>query len=295
MSLFKKQGGSFAGKLTSLTFESKDWDGNDGKKGYSTITAKLEIEKDGADEAIEQYLPAGFFYPNDGQTISEDGETLEGGAQVGEDSEFARFVASAVEKGAVSETDLLDEDGNGTNFSALVGNRYEFGREINKDRQMAAGKKKLGKKAATSTDDEIMKAGRQQDKKDKTKFYNHTFLVVSSVLGAAKAEKAVDKGTKAVSTKSTKTTNGSGKKSKDAEQDFDAADALLVDLLADAKKPVKKSGLSSLVVRHALAEDMADDTRDGFRKLFGDDEYLGRENGWSFDSKSKDKMVSLEA
>ena len=91
MALFKKQGGSFAGKLTALTFESKDWESEKGKP-YSTLTAKLVIEKDGADDSIEQYLPAGFFYPNDGQTISDDEETLEGGAAVGDSSEFAKFV-----------------------------------------------------------------------------------------------------------------------------------------------------------------------------------------------------------
>lgn len=280
MSLFKKQSGGFTAKLAALTFEVTEW--KEAAKPYATFTAKLVWEKDGAEDQTESYLNCGFIYPKDGQGVSDDGETLEGGAQVAENSEFARFVGSAVEKG-IAESELLDDDGNGTNFSALVGYRYEIGREINVERQMAAGKKKLGKKAATSTDDEIMKAGRQQDKKDKTKFYNHTFLVVSSVLG--KDEGAAAKGGKA---------NGAAKSKKDEEQDFEAADALLVDLLANAKgKPINKASVSSLIVRKALEDDMDNDTRDSLRKLLSSDEYLKRENGWTFGADEKNQPIAL--
>lgn len=290
MSLFKKQAGGFTGKLNSLKFESKDWKSDNGKK-YSTLTAALEIEKDGADEAIQQFLPAGFFYPKDGQSISEDGETLEGGAAVGEDSEFARLVQSAIEKGIDADT-LLDSDGNGTNFSALVGYRYEFGRQINVEKQMASGRKKLGKKAAaTATDEEIMKAGRQQDKKDKTKFYNHNFLVVANVFD--KAEEKPTKGKGKTSAKADEKPAKKGKKA-DAEPDYDAADALLIDLLASAKgNSINKGSLSSVIVRKALEDDMEDEERDAFRELLSSDEFLEREAGWTFDADDKKQPIAL--
>lgn len=287
MGLFKKQSGGFAGKLTALTFESKEWKSDTTGKGYSTLTAKLVIEKDGADDSIEQYLPAGFFYPKDGQSISDDGETLEGGAGVGENSEFARFVQSAVEKG-IAEEDILDDDGNGTNFAALVGYRYEFGREINTERQLAAGAKKLGKvKAKTATDEELMKAGRQQDKKDKSKFYNHSFLVVTDVFAkdeeAPKAKGAASKGKAAPVAKSKKTAEP---EEDEAEPDYADADAVLLDLLAEAKNnTIAQASLSSLVVRKAAADDLEPAVRDALRKTLSDDDYLSRAEGWTFDGK----------
>lgn len=293
MGLFKKQSGGFTGNLDALTFESKEW--KDGAKPYHTITMKLVISKDGADAPIEQYLPAGFFYPKDGQSISDDGETLENGAQVGENTEAARFIASAVTAGAVSESDLLDDNGNGTNFSALVGKRYDIGREINEERQLAAGAKKLGKlKAASASKEELMKAGRQQDKKDKTKFYNHSFLVIQGVLGdAAVAPAPVNVKVKEIPksaapvAKSAKggKANGAIKTAPDASE---LAVTILVDFLADAKdNTLKTSALSSLVVRKAVEDDMDNDTRDAIRTLFKDAEFLGREEGWSFNADAK--------
>lgn len=291
MSLFKKQSGGFTGALTSLTFESKEW--KDGKKPYHTITAKLVFDKDGADKPIEQYLPAGFFYPKDGQAISDDSETLEGGAQVGENTEFARFVQSAVDKGAVTEDELLDEDGNGTNFAALVNKRYEIGREINVERQMAAGRKKLGVKAKTASDEDIMKAGRQQDKNDKSKYYNLTFLVVVSLLGEAEPVEQ-PKGKKAAAPKASAAKGGKANGRAKSEEDYTEADALLTDLLADAKgNTIPRSGLSSAIVRKALENDMDNDTRDAFRKLLADPAFLARQNGWTFDADDKKQPVSL--
>lgn len=286
MGLFKKAGGSFAGTLTELTFDVKEW--KDGKKPYHTISAKLVIEKDGAEGPTEQYLPAGFIYPKDGQGVSDDGTVLEGGAQVAEDSEFARFVQSAIDKG-IPEADLLDDEGNGTNFQALVGNRYEFGREMNKEKQLASGRKKLGVKAKTASEEEILKAGRQQDKKDKTKFYNHSFLVVSSVLGVAEEAAPATKKTAAPKSAAAKggKANGAAKSKKDVEADYTEADSVLTDLLADAKNnTIAKTSISSLIVRKALADDMDNDTRDNLRKLIGSDDFLKREAGWSFDGKN---------
>lgn len=304
MGMFKRKGGGgylngVNGVIKSVTFDSKEF--GEGDAAYHALSAEVKILQDGAEDEISQFLSAGFLHPDDGEAISDDGETLEGGAGVSEDSEFARLVKSAVEQG-VPEADFPEENGVCTNYSALTNWRFTFAKEPNVEKQMAKGRKKLGikkqgfagKGGKTFTEEEIMLAGRRQDPNDKTKFYNEDRLIIGAVLGAAdeaeqpkgkakaKAEKTADKPAKATK----------GKKAEDV--DYDAADALLIDILANAKNnTVPKSGLSSAVVRKAVEDDMDNDTRDGFRKLFADDEYLAREAGWTFDADDKTKPVAL--
>lgn len=305
MGLFKRASATFGGMLDAIVFEQTDW--KDGKKPYSTISAKLTISKDGADDAIEQFLEAGFIYPDRGQSISADGTTLEGGAGVGENTEFARFVQLAVEKG-FDAADLLDADGNGTNFSAMTEKRYEFGRAINTERQMASGRRKLGIKDAKGfggklgkvyTEAEVMEAGRKQDKKDKSVFYNQTYLIVESLLGGDVSVGAIKPMAPAKTVKTTTTVAAKGKpngKAIEVEPDYETADALLVDALGNAKtNTLKKASLSSVVVKWAVENDKSNEERDAIRSLFADDVYLGRENGWKFDSDGKDKPVSIGA
>jgi len=300
MGLFRKSGGGFLngvnGVIQSITFDSKEW--GEGEDAYTTLSACVKVLQDGAEDAVEQYLPAGFLYED--MSISADGKTIEGGndgAVIQEGSEFAKFVQSAIETGGIGES-AFDE--NGRNFEALEGLRVTFGKVLNKERQMAAGRKKLGKaKAAAASEDEIMKAGRRQDKNDKTKFYNHDQLVVSAVLGRedvkpAKGAKA-KAGAKAAAPKSTAAKGGKANgAAKTVEEDYTAADALLVDLLADAKgNTINKASISSLIVRKALADDMDNETRDGFRKLLASDEYLAREAGWTFAASEKNQPIAL--
>ena len=319
MGLFKKQGGqTFAGSLLAVTFERTDWNNTPaakkaGSKPYSTISAKLTIDKDGAEKPIEQFLEAGFLYPDRGQGISEDGSTLEGGAGVGEGTEFALFVQSAIDQG-FDEALLVDEAGNGTNFSALAGegNRYEFGRAINEPRQMASGAKALGIKDTKTTDGngnyvgkagktytkaEVMTAGKKQDKNDKSVFYNQTYIVVEAILGAAAAEAPAAKAAPAPAKTTAKTVAAKGRtngKAVEVEVDYETADALLIDALGNAKNgSLKKASLSSVVVKWAVENDKSNEERDAIRALFSDDAYLGRANGWKFDGDAKDKPVSL--
>lgn len=293
-----KQSGGFAGKLESITFESKEW--KDGKKPYHTLTMVLDIDQDGREDTLKQYLPAGFFYPNDGQSISEDGTTLEGGAAIGKDTEAFRFIQSAVDAGIVSEEEL----GDGSNFEMLTGRRYDYGREINKPRQMAAGRKALKIKDSngfvgggkTYTEDDIMKAGRQQDKNDKSKSYNHTFLVIMGALGAAAEAAPAPKAAKNAEKKAPASKDAKGGKANGAAKGKEAkgpsaeelATSMLVDFLADAKNnELKVSALSSLVVRKAVEDDIDNETRDAIRILLKDADFLGKEEGWSFDADAK--------
>lgn len=293
MSLFRKAGGGFLngvnGVIESYKLDSKEW--GEGDDAYTTLSVELLVKQDGAEEAVQQFLSAGFLY--EGQTVSDDGLSIEvaddaqGGPFVREDSEFGKLLASIIEHGVAEE----DFPADGSNFEAIVGLRYTFAKVLNKDRQMAAGKKKLGKaKAAAASEEEIMKAGRRQDKTDKTKFYNHDMLLVSAVLGKGE-EKPAKGGKKAATPVATK---AKGKKAADTEEDFEAADALLIDLLASAKGGViNKGSISSLIVRKALEDDMDNDARDGFRKLLANDEYLARQAGWTYDSEDKKQPITL--
>lgn len=294
MSLFKKAGGGFLngvnGIIESYKLEEKEW--GEGDDAYRTLTVQLLVKQDGAEEAVQQFLPAGFLY--EGQTVSDDQQSIEvaddaqGGPFVREDSEFGRFLASAIANGIPE--DAFPEDG--SNFEAMVGYRVTFIKELNKQRQMAAGKKKLGKaKAAAASEEDIMKAGRRQDKSDKTKFYNHDMLLVSAVLGKGE-EKAAAKGAKATTKAAAKPATASKKAPKDAEEDFEAADALLLELLAVAKdKTINRGTLNSLIIRKSLEDDMEDGVRDGFRKQLVNEDYLKRENGWTYDSEDKKQPI----
>lgn len=312
MSLFKKPSATFSGMLDAVVFEVTNWPASGAKKAYSTLSAKLTISKDGAEEPIDQFLEAGFIYPERGQAVSEDGATLEGGAGVGEGTEFARFVQSAIDKG-FDQNLLLDESGNGTSFSALAENRYEFARAINEPKQLASGAKKLGikdlkavaadgsytgKLGKTYTKAEVMEAGKRPDKNDKTKPpYNQTFLVIEDLLGepvkAAPAKKAAAAKPAAAKTVVAKGGKPNGK-AVEVEADYETADALLIDAVAAAKnKTLKKASLSSVVVKWTVENDQPDEVRDAIRALFADDSYLARQNGWKFDGEAKDKPVSI--
>lgn len=293
---FKKAGGGFlngeTAKIVGYGWDTKEW--GEGEKAYSSLTLRLDIQQDGADEPVKQFLPAGFAY--EGMTISDDELTVEGGddpesAIVGEKSEAGRFLQTLVENG-FPEDDIPD---NCRNLEALLDWRVTFGKELNKERQMAAGKKKLGKaKAASASEEDIMKAGRRQDKNDKTKFYNHDQLVVTAVVGKDEGGKK-GKAAAGKKTESAKSAKGSSKK-KDADEevDYTRADEVLLELLADAKGGViNKSSISSLVVRKALADDMETEERDSLRKLLSDTDYLKRKEGWTFDADDKKQPITL--
>lgn len=298
MPMFRKSGGSFKGRITEVTFDTKEWESAAGK-AYHTFSAKVVIDKDGADEPVEQYLAAGFAYPDDGQTVSDDGTTLEGGLLVDESSEFAGLVQSAVENG-VPEADLMDEDGNATNFSALTRYRYEFGRVLDRERQLASGRKKLkiedpdgfvAKGGKTYTEADIMKAGQRKSKSD-GKMYNQMRLVITAVIGQVetKMTKSASKNTaKATTTKAT--TKSKAPEVADDDIPFELVDALLTSMLELVKgddKVLKTAQLKSVVVRMAAAERLPEGLdRDVALSVIDTPDFLSRNTNWEYDAKAK--------
>jgi hypothetical protein len=181
----------------------------------------------------------------------------------------------------------------------MLGWRVQFGKALDKDRQIAAGKKALGVKARTATEEEILAAGKKVDKNDKSKSYNHTYLVVTDVFGqealpkAAKGNGKAAKGIAAAAKAAPKASKAPKPKTDDGEQQ--ASEILLV-ILKDAKdNTVLKSQLSGKVVAYCFDNDIADADRERLRKTIYNDDFLGQQQGWTFDQKDRKQPVSLAA
>jgi hypothetical protein len=303
MGMFRKEGGGFlngeTATIVGYKIEAKEW--NEGPKPYSNISVELMVKRDEAEEPVPQYLGAGFIYPDRGEGVSDDGQSLTGGAAIGAKSEFGRFLQTLVEARAEFEQEFADEDGNATNFAAMNNYRVTFGKEQDVERQMASGRKKLGitkkgssvgKGGKSYTDEEIMVAGKRPDKNDKTKSYNQDRLIVTAVIGpAATAAAGKAKAAPKAAPVSTAAKGGKSNGAAKGADDYKAADKLLLGFLTEAKEnriPVKS--INSLIVKKSLEDDMSNEDRDAFRTLLADATYLKRENGWAFDG----KVISIE-
>lgn len=303
LSLFRKPGGGFlngvCGVITGIKFESKEWEQDD-KDSYHTLTMGVTIRPDGADEDVQQFLRAGFFYP-DTQGISDDGSTLTDAdgndldrPAIDENSEAGKFIASALEAGVIEESDCGE---NGSNFDALVGKRVEFEKRLDKETQIQIGRRALDKKkkgsGKTASEEEALLAGRRQDKKDKKKFYNVDYLAIRKALGEAEVAKSSKSGksSKGGDKKEVKAEKSS-KKSKGDDREAEAV-KLLVELLGDAKNnTLLRSQLSAKVTAYCMDNDVEDDVRDELRKIIYDEKFLKSEQGWSYDPSGK-QPVSL--
>jgi hypothetical protein len=306
--------GGFTGTVNSIEFEIKTWKST--KKGaknptYNTVSAKLMVTKDGADNPIEQYLQAGFAY---------EGQKAKGAVlteQIDGDSDFAKFVDSIEAAGgddimtALADAEFLD-------FSAIEGNRFEFKFAQNVERQMASGRKKLGiakpdgfvgKDGTVYTEAEVMEAGKRIDRKDKKKSYNQNYLTVVRVLAAAEetdgGDDDDDDDDAPEPPKAKKATNGSGKKvaaaepddEDDEDEDEDTDDGVddksaakfLKTLLKEEDGEISRKDITLLVARRL--KDRAQ--RDAMVKKLYSTAFLKSEAGWEFNESSKAQTITL--
>lgn len=315
MGLFKSGGGGYLNGVTGVIayafqpakeFESK-------KKGgdpYHRFSVLLSVVPDGGDpkKPLETYLDCGFFHPDE-MAISDDGKTLydvnEAGEMVEgteglirEDTDFARFIASAIEKG-IPEANF---DPAGRSFTAIDGARVTLKKEIDKE--------------ATT------KFGKRKDKKDPKKEYSRDYLVVSAVLALPTVGNRTTSAGNAVKASPVKrATNGSGKavavgdgssKPKAAapkaankptgpapsgDVDSARADGVLIDLLAGAPdNTLSRKTISGAIVKYALANNLEREERDALRALIGDEEYLAGavERGLvTYDSDDRTQPIGL--
>ncbi len=222
-----------AGEIVSLAFgEPKEFTSAKGKP-YHKLSMVVNILADGAEEPKAQYLDAGMVFPDnttiEGATITSD---RAGSPPLQSDTDFYLFVESAIEGGFPVEKLSIND------FSGLAGWRYEFKREQNLEKQMAAGKKKLGVKAKNATEEEILAAGKRVDPKDKTKSYNQDRLLVAEVLGEVEGRSVAKKAAPKASVKPV----AAAKPAVEVDVDTDYVDAAVQDILANAKGGVVKRG-----------------------------------------------------
>lgn len=324
MSKWRQKGGGFIGTIESVTFEPKVWESENAKDGeYTTVTAKVMVKKDGADDAVEQYLPAGFLY--DGQSVSKNGKTLidknsDDAAIIDGDSDFARLVDTYEEAGGDVATFVKS---NYRNFEALEGQRVEFKNEMNKTRQIAAGLKKLGAKRGTKanedgtytikgkkvTEAEVLEAGKRLAKKgpNKGKLYNQTRLTIVKIFSGSGDEAAEEDEDEEEAEEAPKTAKGKGKgkPAPAAEPDEDEADEdedadegpsnkeaikVLLAILKDEDDSVSVSDIPVLVARRV--KDKAE--RAAMTKKLVSPDFLAEENGWSVTGTGKKMSVAID-
>jgi GrpB-like predicted nucleotidyltransferase (UPF0157 family) len=267
VALFKKSGGGFLngveGVINSLTFKTKEFISKKTKQPYSKLSAEILVTPDGAEEPVQQFVDAGFFYP-DNMAISEDGKTLMGiddDANVVEldetplrdDTEFAKLILSLVEAGFPEE--LL---GIGVNYSPVEGVRVRFKRVVDEE-----GTKTLGKRKS----------------KDGKKEYNRDFLLIDALLAMPEAGAKGAKGAKKTAApKAAAKTAGAkagAKKTAPVANDTDRADEVVTAMLADAKDGViERKSIGSVFVRYALKNGVTQEDRKVIQAQLTSEEYL---------------------
>lgn len=135
--LFRKTGGTITGVVTGLGWDVKEWPAKKaGGDPYSTLTAVLAIQPDGANESIDRYINAGFFYSD---TMAIEDNVIkcdEDAAPIRETTDFARLIGTLVEKG-FPESRLTAKD-----FSGIVGTRLTLTNKIDEAATKQFGKRK---------------------------------------------------------------------------------------------------------------------------------------------------------
>lgn len=233
---------------------------------------ELEVMVDGAEESIKKELSLSNDY--DAWEITDDEKTvapLVEGMILSENAAGCKFIQSLVDAGYPVENESYDV---GTlNFEPMVGLRAHLIQREDVER--------------------TNKFGGVKSKKDPNKEFPRTDLVVERVLaggvkenvaGAKTAAKAPVKGAVKAATKP----NGKlAKPSTDEDELYSKADDALCTILMKMGADKKAIGANKTGVQ-VLTLLKGDPQRQDIYKLFGDDAYLGREQGWSFDAEKRE-------
>jgi hypothetical protein len=265
------------GVLVGAQYGMKTWPAKkEGGDDYTTISLELEILPAGAEAAVKQFLPAGFL--NDDETV-EDGVIVADHPVVAVGSDAHKFLSSLVEAG-FDESALVEANLN--DAGSIVNARVTFKKEIDAEAKAAGRKEKFkthkGKEVETDVKNLLVKEYHGQ--------------VEPAKKGAKSASKSA--APKAAAGK----TNG---KAKNAEADalIETADKVLVAILKEAGKALDRTSLSAKIVRYATQNKLADESaehnaiRESLRKLIGSEDFLSRENGWTFAAGDKGQPVEF--
>jgi hypothetical protein len=253
-------GGGFlngvSGVIESIVWgKPKTGEGKDGEE-YRLLSAELMVRPDGADEAVQQFLSAGFLRGDN--SVSKDGSTIEGEDDftIQANTDLAKFLTSLIAAGF--DAALL---GDGRDLSALAGNRYTFERKQDEEKTKRMGMRKDKKN--------------KDPKTGKAREYMQDVLLVSAHLGAVEAAPK-GKG-KATAAKSTKPAAGA-KKVAAAEDNSQAVDAIK-GILAKNKGRIELSKIGPAFVKYSLATDMSEADRKSVRAQIADADFLATLEG----------------
>jgi hypothetical protein len=274
---WKRSGGGgylngVAFRINSITFDTQEFEG--GRDGtYEKLSAVVNVTPDGG-EAVDQYLDAGFM--PDGATISKDKKTIDTDldAPLRDNTEFIRFVSSAVENG-FPEAEL--EDGGGKNFECMEGWRFIGAREKDREQQIRVGRARLKAKGKKNpTEDECFEAGKREVKKGehKGKKFDLDVLLVSKTIGK-------DDGDEKPTGKPSQKASKPAKKAEVAnDDDNDSPDTDRLDevlravLLAEANGTLSRGKLQGAIVTWAAENDVEKAERTALKDAIYDEEYL---------------------
>lgn len=280
-SSFKKGGGflnNVQGVIASYQFTDVfpfgDSEKKSGKSDFNPLYFVLGAEVDGADDEQKTTLFAGSA---DDFEISEDGLTLtpvDDNAGFRANNDFYKFIASLCEAG-FPETQLPD-DGEPINYESILGTRVTF--------VQVKDEEKMGKDAKNYRTSKG-KFNEQGQKKGKDgKYYNQTYLTVSEVLALPGTEEPKGKAAKSTGKAAPA---GKAAKGKPAKEEVDI-DALAVETLIDVvKENDGKLAKAKLPTKVQLKLGAKHPQREEVRKLIYTDEFLEREEGWTYDKKKQ--------
>lgn len=234
------------------------------KERFHSLYCVISVRVDGADEDVSTTLFVGgaddFEVENDGHTLV----PVEEGRELGASTAFAKLITSLCEAGFPDT--LLPEDE--INYEAVIGTRARFVQRVNEE-----DTKKLGKRKDPKTGKE----------------YPRTDLVIDQVYDLPSSSPAAKKTTGGKANPPSKSAKGKAAPVAVEEVDINAlAQETLVAVLTDAPgNSLAKSKISMKV----LTKLMQDPNREEVRKLIFTDEFLGLEDGWTY-NKAK-QIVTL--
>lgn len=252
-------------------FQSKTFTAKKGEhKGeeFTPMSVELQFLVDGADEPVKTWLKMGDA-ENWGE-ISEDGLSLgiDEGQSLSANSQLGTFISSAVAAGFPE--DELDDDPTRINLEAMLNRRYRVAQNVNAEKTERFGQ------------EVNRKTGQKYDRRDfvVTKYYG-------PVGAAASSKKGGGASTKGGSTKAAGKPNG-----KVAEPNIDAlALETLLAVLADAGGSIARAKVAGAVTRKL---GLKHPQRDAVAKLIYSDEFLGTQQGFSYDAADKSQLITLD-
>jgi hypothetical protein len=274
-----KGGGGFLNNVDGVFSDYSFLDsfpGQDAPKDakFTPLYLNVTAEVDGAEEPQSTTLFAGSA---DDFEISDDGKTItpvtEGGS-LRKGTPAARFLETLVRPtggGEGLDEALLPEDDEPINYEAFLSNRVRFVQE--RDEKAIEKNKKNYRKSGGKFNEDGYKKGKDG------KFYAPTNVVIETVYGAAEvAPKATAKKGAAVKPAA------STKKTPKVDELQVLADETLLAILDENEGTIGHAKLPAKIVTKLGSKHPR---REEVRKLMLSDDYLGREEGWSYDSKKK--------